>query len=249
VVESVPGDTLPEVWPAGGEIQCRSFLFGIIPFGTRTIRFERIDPVAREIQSREFDRLIARWDHLIRITPVRLGWCRYRDEIVIEAGWRTLIVWMFAQLLYRHRQRKWRAVAKRISANIDLSNAHLRIARPTDNLSAVVQFYRDALGFEILYEFKDHDGFDGVMLGHRGASYHLEFTRKAGHEVGRAPTEDHLLVFYLPDAAEWKSACERIEKAGNASVPAFNPYWDRKGKTYEDPDGYRVVIQNASWPA
>jgi len=26
---------------------------------------------------------------------------------------------------------------------------------------AVVKFYRDGLGFEVLYEFKDHDGFDG----------------------------------------------------------------------------------------
>ena len=27
----------------------------------------------------------------------------------------------------------------------------------------------------------------------------------------------------------------------------FNPYWDRSGRTFEDPDGYRVVIQRASW--
>lgn len=26
------------------------------------------------------------------------------------------------------------------------------------------------------------------------------------------------------------------------------PYWDRKGKTFEDPDGYRVVLQQSSWP-
>ena len=24
-------------------------------------------------------------------------------------------------------------------------------------------------------------------------------------------------------------------------------YWERHGLTYEDPDGYRVVLQNASW--
>ena len=86
---------------------------------------------------------------------------------------------------------------------MDLAKAHLRVARPTDDLAAVVQFYRDGLGFEVLYEFKDHDGFDGVMLGRKGAAYHLEFTRKAGHKAGRAPTEDNLLVFYLPDEAEW----------------------------------------------
>jgi catechol 2,3-dioxygenase-like lactoylglutathione lyase family enzyme len=131
----------------------------------------------------------------------------------------------------------------------NLGQAHLRVARPTDDLAAVVRFYRDGLGFEVLAEFKDHDGFDGVMLGRPGAAYHLEFTRKAGHNVGRAPTEDNLLVFYLPDAAGWKAAVARLERAGYTAVTAFNPYWDRRGRTFEDPDGYRVVLQNAAWPA
>jgi catechol 2,3-dioxygenase-like lactoylglutathione lyase family enzyme len=130
---------------------------------------------------------------------------------------------------------------------VDLSKAHLRVARPSDDLTALVEFYRDGLGFDVLYEFKDHDGFDGVMLGRKRTAYHLEFTRRAGHKVGRAPTADNLLVFYLPDAGEWTRAVARLEKAGHKSVKAFNPYWDKRGKTFEDPDGYRVVLQNASW--
>jgi hypothetical protein len=35
---------------------------------------------------------------------------------------------------------------------------------------------------------------------------------------------------------------------GYKHVQAFNPYWDVAGKTFEDPDGYRVVLQNARWP-
>jgi catechol 2,3-dioxygenase-like lactoylglutathione lyase family enzyme len=132
---------------------------------------------------------------------------------------------------------------------VPLSRAHLRVARPTDDLAAVVRFYRDGLGFEILYEFRDHDGFDGVMLGHAGAAYHLEFTHRHGHPAGRAPTEDNLLVFYLPDVQEWERAVARLEAQGYKIVKAFNPYWDRKGRTFEDPDGYRVVLQNAAWPA
>ncbi|MGH7826579.1 MAG: hypothetical protein ACREQ7_15580 [Candidatus Binatia bacterium] len=54
-----------------------------------------------------------------------------------------------------------------------MAKAHLRVARSTDNLTQVLKFYRDGLGFEVLYEFHDHDGFDGVMLGHNGAAYHL----------------------------------------------------------------------------
>jgi len=128
-----------------------------------------------------------------------------------------------------------------------LGRAHLRVARPTDQLAAVVEFYRDGLGLEVLGEFHDHEGFDGVMLGQKGAAYHLEFTRKADHPVGRAPTEDNLLVFYLPDPGEWARAVARLERAGHKAVKSFNPYWDKKGRTFADPDGYRVVLQNAAW--
>jgi catechol 2,3-dioxygenase-like lactoylglutathione lyase family enzyme len=129
------------------------------------------------------------------------------------------------------------------------ARSHLRVARPTDDLAAVMRFYRDGLGFEVLFEFADHDGFDGAMLGHPGAAYHLEFTRKQGHDAGRAPTQDNLLVFYLPDETDWKAAVARLEAAGHRAVKSFNPYWDHRGRTFEDPDGYRVVLQNANWPA
>ncbi len=128
-----------------------------------------------------------------------------------------------------------------------IPSSQLRVARPTDHLAEVVQFYRDGLGFEVLAQFEDHDGFDGVMLGHRGQAYHLEFTRKRGHLVGPAPTPDNLLVFYLPDAPAWTEAVARLQSRGYAPVPSFNPYWDRHGKTFEDPDGYRIVLQNAAW--
>jgi len=131
----------------------------------------------------------------------------------------------------------------------DVGKAHLRVARPSDDLDAVVRFYRDGLGFALLYEFRDHDGCDGVMLGLGGAAYHLEFTRKQGHRAGRAPTAENLLVFYLPDESQWRRAMDRLARLGYQPVKAFNPYWDRKGLTFEDPDGYRVVLQNAAWPA
>ncbi len=127
--------------------------------------------------------------------------------------------------------------------------AHLRVARPTDDLAAVVRFYRDGVGLDVLAEFRDHDGFDGVMLGRAGAAYHIEFTHRHGHPAGRAPTADNLLVFYLPAAAAWRAAVDRMAAAGYDPVAAVNPYWDRHGKTYEDPDGYRVVLQGAAWGA
>lgn len=122
----------------------------------------------------------------------------------------------------------------------------LRVARATDRLEEVVRFYLEGLGLEKLGSFENHEGFDGVMLGTPASPYHLEFTHQRGHIVGRAPTTENLLVFYLPDKDEWTAALDRMEAAGYQSVPSLNPYWDRHGRTFEDPDGYRVVLQNAA---
>jgi len=123
----------------------------------------------------------------------------------------------------------------------------LRVASPTDNLAALVHFYAEGLGLSVLHRFEDHDGFDGVMLGSPAAPYHFEFTRAAGHTAGRAPTRDNLLVFYLPERSDWEARVKRMHDAGYEPVAAFNPYWDRLGLTFEDPDGYRVVLQQAAW--
>jgi catechol 2,3-dioxygenase-like lactoylglutathione lyase family enzyme len=123
----------------------------------------------------------------------------------------------------------------------------LRIARPTDQLEQVVRFYTEGLGFKILDHFEEHEGFDGVMVGIPGELYHFEFTQQRGHCVGRAPTQDNLIVFYLPDQQEWQHAVEKMKAIGYGPVKSYNPYWDDNGVTFEDPDGYRIVLQNADW--
>lgn len=123
----------------------------------------------------------------------------------------------------------------------------LRIARPTDDIQALLPFYTTGLGLRVLYEFKNHDGFDGIMLGQPDSPYHFEFTSCASHDAGRAPTQDHLIVFYLPDRQVWEAAVRQMADAGFENVKSFNPYWDRQGLTYEDADGYRIVLQCAKW--
>ena len=129
-----------------------------------------------------------------------------------------------------------------------LGLVHLRVARPSDDLGPLLRFYRDGLGLTVLAQFTDHDGFDGVMLGDEAGAFHLEFTRKPGHPAGRAPGPENLLVFYLPNADDWKAAVTRLQDTGYQPVEPFNPYWGRLGRTFEDPDGYRVVLQKAAWP-
>src|SRR5215469_8250873 len=96
----------------------------------------------------------------------------------------------------------------------------LRVTRPSDNLDALLRFYEHGLGLTLLFRFENHEGFDGIMLGRLGAPYHFEFTRAHNHSAGRAPTQDNLVVFYLPDAKEWKAAVERMRGAGFQPVPA-----------------------------
>jgi catechol 2,3-dioxygenase-like lactoylglutathione lyase family enzyme len=123
----------------------------------------------------------------------------------------------------------------------------LRVARPTDDIARLRPFYEAGLGFFELVAFSGHNGFDGLVLGHPHWPYHLEFTHHRGHTVGRAPTQDNLLVFYLADAAAWQAAVERMQAAGFLSVAAYNNYWDAHGRTFEDADGYRIVLQQAAW--
>lgn len=120
--------------------------------------------------------------------------------------------------------------------------AQVRIARPTDRLAEVVAFYRDGLGLPQLAAFKDHAGYDGVMLGLPGRTYHLEFTQHAHGSPCPAPSRDNLLVLYIPDAGDLARAEQRLRALGRSPVPPENPWWRDKSVTYEDPDGWRVVL-------
>jgi hypothetical protein len=124
---------------------------------------------------------------------------------------------------------------------------HLRIARPVSNLQRSESIYCHGLGLVILGRFVNHDGFDGVILGCSDVDYHFEFTACGAHPVIPSPTVEDLVVLYLPLRIEWERRCAAMLAAGFETVMSFNPYWDRMGRTFVDQDGYRTVLQNASW--
>jgi hypothetical protein len=107
--------------------------------------------------------------------------------------------------------------------------------------------YKSGLGLSELGGFKNHEGFDGVMLGNPGADFHLEFTFCHRHPVRPAPTVEDILVFYIPDTEAWVQRCAAMLSAGFLEVQSFNPYWSTLGRTFQDADEYRVVIQRAAW--
>src|SRR6478736_2289954 len=109
---------------------------------------------------------------------------------------------------------------------------HLRVARHTDRLDAVVAFYRDVVGLPEVGRFSDHDGYDGVILGVPGTDTHLEFTSGGGH-VASQPHPENLLVLYFDDIPARDAVAERI---GQEPVRPANPWWERRAVTFEDPD-------------
>lgn len=124
---------------------------------------------------------------------------------------------------------------------------HLRIARPVHDLERSTEMYCRGLGLTILASFRGHEGFDGTILGNPDSRYHFEFTRCPRHSVVPAPTVEDLVVLYIPGQDEWQALCSSMVAAGFKPVVSFNPYWEVRGRTYEDPDGYRTVLECSEW--
>jgi catechol 2,3-dioxygenase-like lactoylglutathione lyase family enzyme len=119
----------------------------------------------------------------------------------------------------------------------------VRVARHTERLNELVRFYRDGLGLPEIGGFRDHDGYDGVFLDLPGSGAHLELTAGGGHGAP-APHPESLLVLYLGDDETLRSAARRL---GIDPVAPANPYWAEHGLTFEDPDGFRVVLVPERW--
>jgi catechol 2,3-dioxygenase-like lactoylglutathione lyase family enzyme len=114
----------------------------------------------------------------------------------------------------------------------------LRIARHTDRLDELVEFYRDRLGLPEIGRFTDHDGYDGVFLDVPGTGAHLELTAGGGH-TAPPPHPESLLVLYFDDQAQLDAVADRI--AQPQVIPA-NPYWQAHARAYADPDGFQVLL-------
>jgi hypothetical protein len=103
-------------WREGETVVGWVFLFGILPFSRHHLHIVRVDDSARTLSSREFGGLIRTWNHDIEVEPIDALSCRYRDGIEIEAGILTPVIVLYARWFYRMRQRRWRALAKRMTS-------------------------------------------------------------------------------------------------------------------------------------
>ena len=83
------------------------------------------------------------------------------------------------------------------------------------------------------------------MLALPGRRDHLEFTHHESGSPCPAPTKDNLLVFYVEDDGAFRETAARLRRHGHEPVAPENPYWAEEGLTFEDPDGWRVVLMHA----
>ena len=117
----------------------------------------------------------------------------------------------------------------------------LRVARHTDDLDKIEDFYVNLLGFERLGSFQNHNNYDGIFIGKPGMDWHLEFT-KSEEKAKHSFDQDDVMVLYPKTIEEYNRLINSFLKNNISSITAHNPFWNENGKMFLDPDGYRIVI-------
>lgn len=118
-----------------------------------------------------------------------------------------------------------------------------RLARHTNRLEEIIDFYTNALGFNILGDFQAHDGYDGVFIGLPDGNWHLEFT-STNEPVMHHFDEDDLLVFYPNTHDEYQQILTSFKNNEVTEEVPKNPYWRANGKMFKDPDGLGIIISS-----
>lgn len=99
---------LPAMWQVGN--YCVGLrLFGLIPLAQQAIviSIPHAGADSAELRDNGYGSFIARWDHRILMRRDGAG-VHYTDRVDIDAGVLTPLVWAFASVFYRHRQRRWK---------------------------------------------------------------------------------------------------------------------------------------------
>jgi catechol 2,3-dioxygenase-like lactoylglutathione lyase family enzyme len=119
----------------------------------------------------------------------------------------------------------------------------LRVARHTNNLEKIEDFYVNILGFERLGGFQNHNNYDGVFIGKSDLDWHFEFTQsetKPHHTFD----EDDVTVLYPVTISEYDIFINRLIDNNICFITSKNPFWNHNGKMFLDPDGFRIVVSN-----
>lgn len=117
----------------------------------------------------------------------------------------------------------------------------LRVARHTNNINKILDFYTKIIGLDLLGKFKNHDNYDGIFLGKKNENWHLEFTTSI-EQANHYFDEDDCLIFYVNTKNEYDEIIHRIHQNNISIINSKNPYWNLNGLNIKDPDGLNVII-------
>jgi catechol 2,3-dioxygenase-like lactoylglutathione lyase family enzyme len=123
--------------------------------------------------------------------------------------------------------------------------AQVCFTRPTRDMARLLRFYRDLLGLPVLYQFGDEADPGGAMLGLPGASHHIELLAVTDGACA-PPSKHNIMVLHIPDRAERDAIADRLRAAGHVETRPANPWWNERGITFDDPDGWPVVLSHGA---
>lgn len=109
----VPLPRMPDVLVTGTEASGRLWWFGVIPSWRHHLRLVHIGE--NEIHTNEHGGPVRIWNHRLTFERLTATTCRYTDEIEIDRGIHGFVTRAFVHLMFRHRHRRWRALARVLS--------------------------------------------------------------------------------------------------------------------------------------
>lgn len=104
------------IWKSGEQFSFNFKLFGIIPFGIHNISVIKFD-IDKGIYTKEGNRFVPTWNHKIILEEIDDIHTKYTDIVYIDAGWKTIFVYLWANCFYHHRQRKWIQLLTKLNSN------------------------------------------------------------------------------------------------------------------------------------
>ncbi|RZJ11815.1 MAG: DUF3703 domain-containing protein [Acidovorax sp.] len=231
------GTPWPTTW-SPGELSLHMRLLGVLPMGPQTVRIS-IEPALHEgawptLRDNGEGALMRVWDHRITLHPLPGGRTLYTDDIEVVARhlpWlMTPLSAAFAQVFYRHRQRRWRALVERYVKEREQTNQEIEATNTPSPLHQSRAFEHLLRGFA-----------QQPQATHAERWHWLEAAHVLGQTSARLHWRSHwAMLGYAHQVRDWREVAGQLGRlalvplghllarlpkgnTGRAHVSAFQP--------------------------
>ena len=108
----------PRRWEENIVYKFKLFIYGFVPFGEHKILLESINEIQKEIKSKEHNKVIKIWNHLISMSKTENGKTLYTDSVELYSGIFTYFTALWSISLYKHRQKKWSKIVEKLNEKL-----------------------------------------------------------------------------------------------------------------------------------